>query len=351
MLLGVPQARREADQDAHRRVRIPAARPGHDVGGVPRRGRAHGRHASCCSAPVQRIEHDGSAIVARRLRAATSAERVEVERLRVDDAAARAGAEARPAARPRPVRAAAARLNYRDFLTVALIIDTPTLFPDNWIYVHDSRGQARPHPELQELEPRHGAGSEQTCLGLEYFCFEGDGLWTMADADLVALGAREIATIGLLGGAKVVDGTVVRMPKAYPVYDDGFMDALAVAARVSRRVLEPAGGRPQRHAQVQQPGPLDGDGAAGGARTCSASSTTSGRSTPTTSTTRSRRSTWIWKTSMPACRASRRPSRTCLPSSRTAKGSRAQSKPHGLTILRLERRTLRCPVGARPHAH
>ena len=68
----------------------------------------------------------------------------------------------------------------------------------------------------------------QTCLGLEYFCFEGDGLWTMTDRELLALGARELETIGLLGGARVVDGTVVRMPKAYPVYDDGFMDALAV---------------------------------------------------------------------------------------------------------------------------
>jgi protoporphyrinogen oxidase len=70
-----------------------------------------------------------------------------------------------------------------------------------------------------------------SCLGLEYFCFEGDGLWTMADRDLIALGTREMAAIGLIDPAKVVDGTVVRMPKAYPVYDEGFEAALDVVRR------------------------------------------------------------------------------------------------------------------------
>ena len=65
------------------------------------------------------------------------------------------------------------------------------------------------------MVPRPGA----TCLGLEYFCFEGDGLWTMADTDLIALGTKEMAALGLIDPTKVVDGTVVRMQKAYPIYD------------------------------------------------------------------------------------------------------------------------------------
>ena len=69
---------------------------------------------------------------------------------------------------------------------------------------------------------------KMSCVGLEYFCFEGDGLWTMPDQDLVQLGRREMAAIGLLDPSKVVDGTVVRMPKAYPVYDEGYESALAV---------------------------------------------------------------------------------------------------------------------------
>ena len=72
---------------------------------------------------------------------------------------------------------------------------------------------------------------DTTCLGLEYFCFEGDDLWTMSDAALVALGSREIEQIGLLGGARVLDGTVVRMPKAYPVYDEGYSEALDIVRR------------------------------------------------------------------------------------------------------------------------
>jgi protoporphyrinogen oxidase len=68
----------------------------------------------------------------------------------------------------------------------------------------------------------------KSCLGLEYFCFEGDGLWTMADKDLIALGTKELALIGLADPKKVIDGTVVRMPKAYPVYDGDYLKALDV---------------------------------------------------------------------------------------------------------------------------
>jgi protoporphyrinogen oxidase len=67
-----------------------------------------------------------------------------------------------------------------------------------------------------------------TCLGLEYFCFEGDGLWTAPDAELIALAKREIAKIGLVAEADVVDGCVVRQPKAYPVYDEEYRDHVAM---------------------------------------------------------------------------------------------------------------------------
>ena len=66
----------------------------------------------------------------------------------------------------------------------------------------------------------------KTCLGLEYFCFEGDGLWTMKDADLVELGKRELDALGLAKAADIEDGAVVRMPKAYPVYDGVYAEAL-----------------------------------------------------------------------------------------------------------------------------
>ena len=135
-----------------------------------------------------------------------------------------------PAAPP-DVAGAADRLHYRDFLTVALIIDAPALFPDNWIYVHDSRVKLGRIQNFKNWSPAMVPDPSKTCLGLEYFCFEGDGLWTMPDDELIRLGTREVTEIGLLHGAKVVDGTVVRMPKAYPVYDEGYEQAVETVSR------------------------------------------------------------------------------------------------------------------------
>ena len=129
---------------------------------------------------------------------------------------------------PPEVRAASDHLKYRDFITVALIIDAPHVFPDNWIYVHDDQVKLGRVQNFKNWSPDMVPDPKMTCLGLEYFCFEGDGLWTAADRDLIELGTREMALIGLIDPAKVVDGTVVRMPKAYPVYDEGFEESLAV---------------------------------------------------------------------------------------------------------------------------
>jgi protoporphyrinogen oxidase len=135
-----------------------------------------------------------------------------------------------PAA-PASVVAAADRLKYRDFITVALIIDAPQLFPDNWIYVHDENVKLGRVQNFKNWSPDMVPDQKMSCLGLEYFCFEGDGLWTMPDRELVELGRREMAAIGLIDPSKVVDGTVVRMPKAYPVYDEGYEAALAIVRR------------------------------------------------------------------------------------------------------------------------
>jgi hypothetical protein len=126
------------------------------------------------------------------------------------------------------VQQAANQLKYRDFLTVALIVDRADVFPDNWIYVHDETVKVGRIQNFKNWSPEMVPTASQTCLGLEYFCFEGDGLWSLSDAELVALGTRELEAVGLARGELVVDGAVVRMPKAYPVYDEGYEDALAV---------------------------------------------------------------------------------------------------------------------------
>ena len=132
-----------------------------------------------------------------------------------------------PAA-PAKVRSAGEGLNYRDFLTVALIIDQENLFPDNWIYIHTPGVKVGRIQNFNNWSRAMVPDAGRTCLGMEYFCFEGDGLWTSKDEDLVALATRELASLGLADPAKVVDGAVVRMPKAYPVYDSVYREHLDV---------------------------------------------------------------------------------------------------------------------------
>ena len=123
---------------------------------------------------------------------------------------------------PAAVRAAGQGLKYRDFLVVALMVDQENLFPDNWIYVHSPGVKVGRIQNFNNWSRAMVPDAGRTCLGLEYFCFEGDGLWTSPDADLIALATKELGELGLAGTGKVVDGTVVRMRKAYPVYDSEY---------------------------------------------------------------------------------------------------------------------------------
>jgi len=123
---------------------------------------------------------------------------------------------------PPEVKTSAESLQYRDFITVALIVDSPFLFPDNWIYIHDPRVKVGRIQNFKNWSPDMVPDPNMTCVGMEYFCFKGDGLWMMPDAELLSLAEREARITGLLGNATCVDGTVVRVPKAYPVYDDHY---------------------------------------------------------------------------------------------------------------------------------
>jgi protoporphyrinogen oxidase len=123
---------------------------------------------------------------------------------------------------PDEAQQAAQGLRYRDFLTVALILNKQDLFPDNWIYIHTPGVKVGRIQNFNNwsaaMVPTPGA----TCLGMEYFCFKGDGLWESRDEDLVAQAALELEQLGLARRADVVDGTVIRMPKAYPIYDAAY---------------------------------------------------------------------------------------------------------------------------------
>jgi protoporphyrinogen oxidase len=122
---------------------------------------------------------------------------------------------------PEHVRAAAECLHYRDFLTVALVVPEEFSFPDNWIYVHDPAVKVGRIQNFGSWSP-YLVKDGRTCLGLEYFVFENDEIWASADEDLIKLGAAELERLGLIKPGVVESGYVVRMPKAYPVYDDRY---------------------------------------------------------------------------------------------------------------------------------
>jgi protoporphyrinogen oxidase len=130
---------------------------------------------------------------------------------------------------PRPpevIRSAACDLHYRDFITVALIVRGRDLFPDNWIYIHDPGLRVGRIQNYNNWSADMTNDPEMTCLGLEYFCLEGDRHWNASDDELIGLAKRELVQLGLAEERHIIDGTVVRVHKAYPIYDSVYKQAL-----------------------------------------------------------------------------------------------------------------------------
>jgi protoporphyrinogen oxidase len=192
---------------------------------------------------VERVEHDGTAVTAFVARDAEGRPTRYHARHFLSTLPIRHLIRSLRPQPPREVVAAAESLNYRDFLTVVLIVDQPETFPDNWIYIHEPQVRLGRVQNFKNWSPAMVPDPSTSSLGLEYFCFEGDDLWTKPDAELIELGRREIDAIGLVRADRVIDGCVVRMPKAYPVYDDAYQDHLAVIRGWLKRLdnLELAG--------------------------------------------------------------------------------------------------------------
>ena len=138
---------------------------------------------------------------------------------------------------PATVRQAADSLGYRDFISIALMIDRADVFPDNWIYVHDPGVRVGRIQNFKNWSPDMVPDQSKTCLGLEYFCFEGDGLWTTKDSDLIELAKEELERLGICAATEVFDGVVVRQRKAYPVYDDDYQAHVNVIREYLSRAL------------------------------------------------------------------------------------------------------------------
>lgn len=127
---------------------------------------------------------------------------------------------------PAHVLEAARRLRYRDLMVVAVMTSDPEPFPDNWIYLHDPGIRAGRVQNFGAWSPDMTPPGT-TCLGAEYFCFEGDELWSLSEGDAIAMAVDELSRIGLVDPNRVIGGAQVHVPRAYPVYDRGYEEAVA----------------------------------------------------------------------------------------------------------------------------
>jgi len=127
---------------------------------------------------------------------------------------------------PEEAISAANNLTYRDFLLVALVLRPGSTFPDQWLYIHDPNLKVGRIQNFQNWSPEMVDGSGHMCYGMEYFCFKDDALWRLTDQELISLATQELIDLGLAKTGDVVDGCVVKQPKAYPVYDDQYQSRI-----------------------------------------------------------------------------------------------------------------------------
>jgi protoporphyrinogen oxidase len=169
---------------------------------------------------VERIEHEGGLVRAVITKTESGAIEKHVGTDFVSSMPIRELISRLEPAAPEKVRRAADSLSYRDFISVAVMIDRRDVFPDNWIYVHDPSVKVGRIQNFKNWSPDMVPDQSKTCLGLEYFCFEDDGLWSSTDEELIDRARKDLAHLGMCRPEEVFDGVVVRQKKAYPVYDD-----------------------------------------------------------------------------------------------------------------------------------
>ena len=183
---------------------------------------------------VDRVEHAAGRVLAVRAQTPEGERVFEAEHV-ISTMPVRSLVRAMSPAAPAAVRDAAEGLRYRDFVAVALMLNGDNLFPDNWIYIHTPGVKVGRIQNFNNWSAAMVPVPGMTCLGMEYFCFKGDGLWESRDEDLIAQASSELEQLGLARRADVVDGCVIRMPKAYPIYDADYRRHLTTV----RELIDP----------------------------------------------------------------------------------------------------------------
>jgi hypothetical protein len=204
-----------------------------------------------------------------------------------------------PAAPPKVLEAACG-LRYRDFLIVALTCRKPDIFPDNWIYIHSGETRVGRIQNFRNWSPDMVAEGTGTTLGMEYFCSRGDDLWTMSDADLVALAKNEISKLGLAEKSDLgLEGHVIRELNAYPVYDA----PTSTASPISKPSVEMACTATTTKTTPCSPATTPPSASS------AAPNSTPGKSTPSAATTKSKSSRRTKSTPAPKSSSPKKPHR------------------------------------------
>lgn len=129
---------------------------------------------------------------------------------------------------PEEVQKAADELRYRDFFMVGLVIAKPHIFPDNWIYIHSEDVLVGRIQNFKNWSPEMVPDEDLTTLGLEYFCFDTDDIWKRDDSELIAMAKEEDFRLNFANPDQILDGVVIRSPKTYPIYDEGYKDRVDI---------------------------------------------------------------------------------------------------------------------------
>ncbi|MBA2514031.1 MAG: NAD(P)/FAD-dependent oxidoreductase [Solirubrobacterales bacterium] len=175
------------------------------------------------STPVEQIETLGGRVLAIH----AGGERIEVSEV-ISSLALRDTVRLASPRAPKPVQTAGEGLRYRDFLTVALIVDGEDLFPDNWIYIHEPGVEVGRIQNFRSWSPWMVPDPTKASVGMEYFCNQGDKVWNAKDEELVEMAKGELEALGLADASKVERGFVTRVPLAYPVYDEAYSEHVDV---------------------------------------------------------------------------------------------------------------------------
>ncbi len=216
------QAGPDRDHDPHRGVPVPQVRARDDVGGLRREG-AGRRGDPGDVGPADRHQRGRWAGPLGHLHAGRDRRTPSPASHVISTMPMRELVHTITPPPPLEVTAAADDLHYRDYLTVALVVPESRSFPDNWIYIHATDVEVGRIQNYGSWSP-YLVKDGRTCLGLEYFVFEGDAMWNTPDDDLIALATKELISLGLAAPGDVEHGYVVRVPKAYPYYDFAYKD-------------------------------------------------------------------------------------------------------------------------------